>query len=257
MNAIASFIFLQLKVLGVMLLMALSQGLHAQDLKSLSILTESYPPYNFQDAGQPQGIAVDLLLAASAASNDAVSRSDMKVLPWPRAYKMATDGPGVVLFATTRTEQRESLFQWAGPIAATRIVLLAKKSSALTISSADDIQKLKVGAIRDDIGEQLTKAAGVPDGQIRKVPAATSLVKMLDAGRIDVWAYEENVARWFIKQSGLNNADFETVYVLKEAELYYAFSNDVSATTVQRLQQGIDQIRADKAQYQGIVDKYL
>ena len=136
-------------------------------------------------------------------------------------------------------------------------MLLAKKSSALKINSPDDIKQLKVGAIRDDIGEQLTKAAGVPDSQIRKIPAADSLAKMLDAGRIDVWAYEENVARWFIKQSGLNNADFETVYVLKEAELYYAFSNDVSATTVQRLQQGIDQIRADKAQYQGIVDKYL
>ncbi|NRA24871.1 MAG: transporter substrate-binding domain-containing protein, partial [Oleispira sp.] len=77
----------------------------------------------------------------------------------------------------------------------------------------------------------------------KHVAGAESLAKMLDAGRIKLWAYEENVARWFIKQAGLNNGEFESVYTLKESDLYYAFSKDINKQTQNLLQKAIDKIK--------------
>jgi len=228
----------------------------ANELNQLNFITESYPPYNFKEKGKLQGIAVDLLLAATKRSSSTLTAKQIKVLPWPRAYKMAETGPNVVLFSTTRTDEREQKFSWVGPISPTRIVLLAKKSNSIIISSPSDIKKYTVGAIIDDIGDQLVQKAGVKNSSIKHVAKAASLAKMLDAGRIKLWAYEENVARWFIKQEGLNNSDFEAVYTLKESDLYYAFSKDVKKETLEVLQKSIDEVKAT-AEFDKIKADYL
>ena len=80
------------------------------ELDKLNFVTESYPPYNFKSQGMLKGIAVDLLLAATQKSAFSLSLNDIRLLPWPRAYKMAEEGPNIVLFSTTRTEQRETKF---------------------------------------------------------------------------------------------------------------------------------------------------
>ena len=98
--------------------------------------------------------------------------------------------------------------------------------------------------------------AGVSASSIKHVPKAESLAKMLDAGRIKLWAYEENVARWFIKKEGLNNNNFEVVYTLKESDLYYAFSKDIGIDKQQRLQKAIDEVK-DSDEFAKIKSKYL
>lgn len=216
----------------------------ASELDQLNYITESYPPYNFRSENKLQGIAVDLLLAATQKSSAALTAQQIKLFPWPRAYNMALLGPKIVLFSTTRTEDREQRFNWVGPISPTRIVLLAKKSDAIVIESENDIKKYVVGAIPNDIGDQLVKKTGIKGSAIKHVAKAGSLAKMLGAGRIKLWAYEENVARWIIKEVGLNNSDFESVYTLKESDLYYAFSKDVNKTTLDLLQQSIDDVKA-------------
>jgi polar amino acid transport system substrate-binding protein len=228
----------------------------ASELDKLDYITESYPPYNFKSDGELKGIAVDLLLAATKKASASLTAQNIKVFPWPRAYNMATLGPNIVLFSTTRTEEREQRFNWAGPISPTRIVLLAKKSSAIVINSADDIKKYTVGAIPNDIGDQLIKKAGVDSSAIKHIAKADSLAKMLEADRIKLWAYEENVARWFIKEAGLNNSDFEAVYTLKESDLYYAFSKDIDISTLELLQKAIDDVKTS-GEFETIEANYL
>ncbi|MCD8521421.1 MAG: transporter substrate-binding domain-containing protein [Saccharospirillaceae bacterium] len=246
-----------IKFVCVLLLFTGLKSAWAGELTTLKYITESYPPYNFKEGDKLQGIAVDLLVAATVAAGDPLSVDSIRVLPWPRAYMLAQKEAGTVLFSTTRTEQREPLFQWVGPIASTRVVLMARKADNIVINNADDISRYMVGAILDDIGEQLLKSAGVADSAIKIIPSADALAKMLGAGRIQLWAYEENVARWYIKQSKLDNTQFEVVHVLKESDLYYTLNNNIPAATVQRLQEGVNKIRNDNAAYQKILDRYL
>jgi len=79
---------------------------------------------------------------------------------------------------------------------------------------------------------------------------------MLGAGRIKLWAYEENVARWIIKQAGLDNNDFEAVYTLKDSDLYYAFSKDIDKETQDVLQKLIDEVKAS-GEFEKIKTGYL
>ncbi len=228
----------------------------ASSLKSLNYVTESYPPYNFKAQGKVQGIAVDLLLEAMKVSGNEISDKNLSVQPWTRAYQTTLKGPNIVLFSTTRTEQREPLFKWAGPITDTRIVLLARKGSGIKIDSVKDAANYKIGVIRDDIGEQLALENGIPDNKLKRVGKAPALAKMLNKGRVDLWAYEENVARWFIKSNGMSNKEFETVFVLSEGQLYYSFSPDVDDNLVQELQQALDKVK-DSSEYQAILKRYL
>ncbi|MCX4029832.1 transporter substrate-binding domain-containing protein [Endozoicomonas sp. SM1973] len=252
----------RLKTMLLMGLLLLGNHVNSEGLDKLTFITESYPPYNFENSGILRGISVDLLVAAAQKVSQPVTRNKIKLYPWARGYRNAVDGPNIVLFATTRTEEREPLFKWAGPITATRIVLLAPKASNISIKSPEDLKKYKIAAIRDDVGEQLVVALGIEKGKIKSSANADSVVKKLANNKVDMWAYEENVARWFIKKNNLNNDDYATVYVLKEAELYYAFSKDVSDTVVASVQEGIDKVKAapgkvGKTLYDDIMSEYM
>ncbi|WP_299795289.1 ABC transporter substrate-binding protein [uncultured Shewanella sp.] len=233
----------------------------ASGLSELEYLTESYPPYNYQEGGELKGIAVDLLRAALAKLGEGLPSEQIQLLPWPRAYKMATAAPNRVLFSTTRTQLREDSFQWVGPIIETRVVLLALSGSEIDIQSTDELESYSIGAIKDDIGEQLLLSFGVsPDG-IKRANSARSLLKMLEKGRIQLWAYEENVASWNIHNAGLDKSLFESVFTLQESELYYAFSKGTDPALIKKLQLSIDEIKEEfigdgDNLYEQIVTKY-
>lgn len=84
---------------------------------------------------------------------------------------------------------------------------------------------------------------------------------MMARGRIDLWAYEETVAKWLIKESGMSFDDFEVVYLLRDAELYYAFSRDVPEALRVQLQHALDTLKTPLADatsgWATITQKYL
>lgn len=174
---------------------------------------------------------------------------------------MISTGKNRVLFSMIRTTARESLFAWAGPIATTRIVLFARKQDKIILSDLDSLEPYRIGVIRDDAGEQLLLSSGVDKTQIRQVSNVTSLVRMLDRGRIHLLAYEEKATRTKIKEAGLDMEQFEVVYTLTEGELYFAFSLGTPQSLIDKLQLGIDKVKhikldSCKTQYEVIMDKY-
>lgn len=228
----------------------------------LSFITEAYPPYNFSDDNILRGIAVDLLVIASQDTAQPVQRGQIRLMPWARGYRTVLSTPNTVLFATTRTTERERLFKWAGPIAATRVVLLARKADKIRIQSAADLQRYRIGVIHEDIGEQSLLALGVAKQQLQISANADALSRQLHAGRIDLWAYEENVARWFLRNANLDQDDFESVYLLQQGELWYAFNPQVSDEKIQQLQKSLDKLRNTpgkfaKTRYDDILINYL
>lgn len=228
----------------------------------LSFITEAYPPYNFSDDNILRGIAVDLLVIASQDTAQPVQRGQIRLMPWARGYRTVLSTPNTVLFATTRTAERERLFKWAGPIAAIRVVLLARKADKIRIQSAADLQRYRIGVIHEDIGEQSLLALGVAKQQLQISANADALSRQLHAGRIDLWAYEENVARWFLRNANLDQDDFESVYLLQQGELWYAFNPQVSDEKIQQLQKALDKLRNTpgkfaKTRYDDILINYL
>ncbi len=84
---------------------------HTSMAGPLSFITEAYPPYNFSDDNILRGIAVDLLVIASQQTPQPVQRSQIHLMPWARGYRTVLNTADTVLFSTTRTAERETLFK--------------------------------------------------------------------------------------------------------------------------------------------------
>ena len=221
--------------------------LQASELDKLNFITEEYPPYNYQVNGQLRGTSVDILQSILRHSQSAQSIHDVRVLPWARGYDTTLEFPDTVLFSTTRSRTRDHLFEWVGPLAAGRVVLLARRDSAIQFDSIADLISAghSVVALREDIGQQVLQEAGVPESQIRTAVNNLSAMHMLARGRVDLWAYGEDVAHWLLQENGQNLADYETVLLLTEDPLYFAVNRQSDPAAVKALQQALDQLRSD------------
>lgn len=240
----------------------LSEVVSEVSAKNLIYMTEEYPPFNFEKDGELKGIAVDVIERIFQIEKIGLTRKNIQVLPWARGYKYVLENENTVLFSTTRTKHRENLFKWVGPVAMSKVVLIAKKDKKIRIDSLSDLQKYSIGVIRDDIGEQLIRKAGIGKENIDAVSKGLINVRKLVRDRIDLWAYSESVAMWFIKKNGFDPNDFETVYVLMEVgDLYYAFNKNTPDPLIAQFQNALDRLKIKdgdkKSEYEIIRDKYL
>lgn len=229
---------------------------------SLEIYTEEFPPYNFTDNNQLRGISVELLLAAARQTNSSIRAQDIRVQPWPRAYRKVLSTPNTMLFSMAYIPSREKLFKWVGPIGQTRVVLLAKKDRNIRINDPSQLIDYKIGTIRDDVAQKLVEENGVPVELIEHTSTTRALAQMLDLGRIDLWAYEENAARWVMEKAGLDSREFESVYTLMELDMYFALNKDTDQQLIDELQLAIDGVMEQKSSngrsfYQEVYSHYL
>ncbi len=230
-------------LLGLFLSVSLfSTNTLGANLNDIEYLTEAYPPYNYEKNGEVKGITVEILLKMSATAGQPLKRSQFKVRPWARGYRQALDGPMTMLFSMSRTKERESKFQWVGPILKNRVVVMARKSDAIKITQASDLEQYTVGAVLDDVGEQIIRSIS-PNIKVKTSAKPSQIAKKLDSGRINLWVYDETVAKKIMKSSGLDAKKFEVVYTLKETGSYYALSKDVPKDLVKLLQSGLDQLK--------------
>ncbi len=228
----------------------------AGELDGISYMTEEFPPLNFEKDGKITGIAVDLLDAVLKKAGASGSAADVQLLPWANGYKKVQEVPDTCLFSMTRTEARENMFKWAGPIIVSRIAVIAKKGSNVVIGSPADLSKYTYGVIREDVGMQMLQAAGVPESNLDITSNNDANIKKLDAGRINAWAYVEATAMALLKQAGLNPSDFETVYVLQESPLCYAFNKNTADSKVEAFQKALDAVKAE-GEADRIIERYV
>ncbi|MDD3051093.1 MAG: transporter substrate-binding domain-containing protein [Candidatus Cloacimonetes bacterium] len=230
-------------------------ALFAASIDDLTVYTEEYPPYNFEENGQLKGISIEIFDAILKETNSKKTLADVKLVPWARSYDAVQKEPMTLLFAMTRTKERESMFKWVGPIAPTRVSVLALTEKKIKINSPEDLQKYQIGVVRDDVAHQLLEKAGNKDN-IQPIADNLVNIKKMQAGRIDLWGYAEFCALWQIKTSGNNPTDFEVVYVLDESSLEFAFHKDTPDEIVKAMQKALDKLIADGT-HQKILDKYL
>ncbi|MEN8198505.1 MAG: ABC transporter substrate-binding protein [Thermodesulfobacteriota bacterium] len=224
-------------------------------------MTEELPPYSLLEKEEVRGICADVLLQLLAKNSIKVERGDIKMLPWARAYKTAQDVPGSILLNTARTPEREEMFKWVGPVRELTIGLLALKKDKIEFETLTETGKFKIGVIRDGVAEQLLLKAGVKEEQLDRIADPTLNLRKLGAGRIDLFAFSVPTARYILVKMGLNPDDYESVYTLKQAELFFAFHRDSDEELVQALnktlQEMLEKDGSGRSEIDRISDNYL
>ena len=229
---------------------ALAQG-------SWNIMTEELPPYNFIQDNLVHGISADILLQLLEKNDISIDRGSIQLFPWPRAYQMVQDIPGSILFSTARTSQREKLFKWVGPIADLTMGLVALKTNRIKLHSIEDANKFRIGTIRDGAPEQLVLAAGVEDSNLERIASPEANIKKLEAGRIDLFAFSVPSTRYLMIKLGMDPDEYESVYTLKQVDLYYAFHKDTDDQLIHTLNRTLQEMKQPDATGKSSVDRII
>jgi len=237
----------------IALLAATPPAPRAQEPSTLRYLTEEYYPYNFSANGTIQGLSADLLRLIWHKMG--VPEQPITILPWARAYEETLLDPGTVLFSMARTPEREHLFRWVGPIDTVRFVLFALASNPLRLEDATGLDHLSVGTVRGDVADLSLRALRRPI-RIEPVADMKQNLRKLDAGRLDLVAYEERSMRSMLAEQGLDPERYKSVFLLKETDICYALHYTTSPALVIRFQQALDAIRASE-DYAALLKKYL
>lgn len=234
---------------NVLLFLWLCVALFGQDLK---LMTENYPPYNYEIDGKLHGISVDIVKEIQKRLNIDV---DIEVLPWTRAYEIAQKKKNRALFSMARTDARERLFKWVGPISLDRVYFFKKKGSPVEIKTLDDAREVgSIGVALNTSGHLNLAALGFKN--LDTIPNPILNIRKLLARRVDLVPSIEPVIVYRAKKDGIDPNLLENTGVsYTEQSLYIAFSKDVDDEVIQKWQKALDSIKQDGT-YQKIYSNY-
>ena len=207
----------------------------------LTVLTEDLPPLNYVNNGVLVGPSVEIVREIIKRLG---TKEKVQVYPWARAYKMALEEKNIVLFGMTYTEVRKEKFKWVGPLAIKRDILVGKKNSSIKIKTLEDATKVRrIGTLRDDTRGRMLERLGFTN--LEPVSDEKLNAQKLSINRIDLWAYKIPGLRTVCDLAGVDYAEFEEVYHLREIELMIAFSKKTSDAIVQQWKDVFDEMTSD------------
>ncbi|MGB0206046.1 MAG: substrate-binding periplasmic protein [Neptuniibacter sp.] len=251
-----------LRTVALALLITLSVVSSQRAVAELTFYSENYPPFNYQENSVNKGIAIDLLELIFEELGAPYDKQDILFTPWPRALAITKSTPGSVLFSTFRTSAREDYFKWVGPIASTHNALIGHMSVLFPVHKAVDLEGFRIGVIKADIAAVQLQQLNIPNTNLTSLPYPEMAAKMLEKGRIDLWAYDFNVANAIQKQLGIPTEQYEVAYYLgKPGQLYYAFNPETDDQIVSNFQKALDRVKTKQDEegnnlYQKLLERY-
>lgn len=223
----------------------------------LQVVTEDFPPYQFERDGKLGGMAVDV---ARELLKEAGLNAEIKLYPWARAYQLAQGEPNVLIFSIARTPQREALFKWIGTITPYRVYLwrLAERPE-LQVHNLDEAKRFMVGGVYQDVKPEHLKTQGFREGtNLELAPSDDINIRKLFARRIDLLPFDE--INFIYKLSLLSHKPSEVTRVLLldgiSNDLYIAASLGTPDETVQRLRDALATLKRS-GRYEQIKAAYL
>jgi len=231
-------------------------------LAQITYLTEEFAPINYMEGGNLTGIAIDILEAVFRDTGVNRTRADVHLVPLTNGLQAAERDNSTVLFSLVRTPEREAFFSWAGPFAQTAFVLFAPVSRNITISSPADLNRYRIGVVKDTVETSLLISQGVDASHL--VPGATPVVllRMLEEGHIDLWATGDLAGRDQMKKAAADPDAYEIVYTLSRNDLYYAFNRNIPETLLSAFRNALLTVRNQKdahgvSEYERIIYRYV
>jgi len=218
----------------------------------LQILADENRPLSFSENGQAKGLGVDV---AQEIQRRTGNKNAIEIQPWPRAYRAVSSEPNVAVFAMARTAAREELFQWVGPISASRASLYGKRGSGLVINSLEDAKAVeRIMVVRDFYTHQLLQKLGFTNLEL--VPKPETMVKMALNDRAPLMFTSNVTLPELLEKAGAKPTDLDALYTVTSIQTYIAFSAATPKDIVGKWQAALDAMKRDGS-YAAIYAKWL
>ena len=244
------------KAVGLLVLMifilSISSSVNAQTVK---VFTEDFSPYNYvNEDGEITGVSTEII---REVFKEAGIETEIKVLPWARAYNMALNNDDIFIYSMMRTMKRENLFKWVVEVAPTESYLFKLKSRKnIKVDKLSDVRQYKVGAVRGDAGTQYLKDNGITNLQLVS-ENGLNIDKLLHK-RVDLIEMDKATLVYKIKSRRLDVNMIEPIYFNKEISgaQYLACNKNVSDATIQKIQNAFNIVKKN-GKYDEIINKWM
>jgi polar amino acid transport system substrate-binding protein len=205
---------------------------------AVELVTEDGPPYNMYQNGKISGISTDKLTEAFSRINEPLH---IQVMPWARAYQTALTLPDYCVYSTARTDERESLFNWVGPLAEMDWVLFSLANNPAKITRLEDLRLEVIGGYRQDVISNWLMEQGY---QVDLATTDTINPQKLVKKRFKYWASSKLGATTLIANQGLTGR-IVPVFTFHHANLYLACNKATSDSIIKKLNDALQKIHED------------
>jgi len=225
-------------LLSLIFITSISSTIYGQEV---TIVTEDFPPFNYMENDVMKGMSTEVVLAVL---EEVGVKPNIKLLPWARAYRIATTEKNHIIYSIVRDQDREELFHWIGAIASYHTSLYKLKAREdIEIKSLNDAKAYLIGCSRSDVITSHLKRNGFTRLDI--VTTDVQNLHRLIRGRVDLIGYEEASFVQKVQQEGLDLSLYEKAYRVEDlsGDLYMAFSKSSDTTLVHKFQEGLQVIK--------------
>jgi polar amino acid transport system substrate-binding protein len=208
----------------------------------LQLNTEDYPPFNFSKDGKVTGITTEIV---QEVLKRAGIQANFQLLPWERAIGGAEKEADTCVYSTIRSEKRESLFKWVGPIAADEWRLYARADNAAIgkLNSLDDAKKYKIGGYQGDALTQYLLDRKIP---VEVVAQNKLNIPKLQAGRIDLWISTAQQADGLaMREGGVKVKPVLTFGEPRNFQFWLACNKGVGDDVIKKLNDAVASVHKD------------
>jgi len=216
------------------------------------LVTEEYPPITFMQEGRPGGFVTDIVRQIVA---DLELEDRVHLTSWNNAYNMALLHPNVALFSAERTDERESLFHWVGPVGRNSAILYGRSGTELQIDSLNDARQ--VGALATTTNwftEQYLQRQDFDN--LRSSPDPADSVRRLMNAEVDLAIFTDLTVSEIVAAAGYSMDDLQPLYVVSETDFYIALSGQTDPEVVAQWQSALETLKAD-GRFERIYRSYL
>jgi len=228
---------------------------------NLTALTETLPPLNYELDGKVTGFSSELL---DLMAQEAGLTIDKQLLPWVRAYRNVQANKDTLIYSLVRNPERESLFQWVGPISQRRIFLYKHKDRAdISLKSIDDARAYLIGTNNESAATLSLIKQGFQISADRKTPGLEiasddeSNMRKFIAKRFDLLVSVDWAAAYNAKNAGLSPNDIQPALLFDDSfEYWYGISQSTDPEVAKKLNAALQKIKND-GRYLKLKQKYL
>jgi polar amino acid transport system substrate-binding protein len=166
------------------------------------------------------------------------------LVPWARGYEETQKAANTALFSMGRTKERDTLFQWVGPIFESNYAFFTRADTNVSISTLAEARKLKaIGVVRNDVRDQYLTKEGFEN--LNRCADYATLFRLLLSGRIDCAVGSMTSIAGQVEQAGGQETDVKPQMIFLKAQLFVAFSKRTEAAIVARWNAALEAMKRD------------
>ncbi len=239
------------------MVMFLSLSIGSVNAQKITVVTEEWPPYNYTENGEITGVSTEIVKAALEKTG---LKSEIRVYPWARAYKMASEEENILIYTIFRLPEREKLFKWIKLEGfSTNMHLYSPRSrSDILIKTLEDAKKYKIGVTRGSSTHTFLLSKGFEEG-VNLFPVKNEVQNALKADpsikRIDLTTGDKLSLGLWLKKADLPSDYWKQEVLLFKEDFYMAFGKKTSDSLVSQVSAAFKQIKADGT-FDAIMRKY-